>query len=237
MVGPAPIEQWFADHADEPEQPLARDSGENTDAIPEGLRDNTLAQIAGRLRHIGLHADEIVAALRVTNQRRCSPPLSDVEITKIARSIGRYPTTAEPVRSLVGFTLADLQAHTFPARRTLLTRGGAERPRQGDLAQVHANRGDGKTWLVQTLSVIAATGESAMGFEAPHPCRVLHVDGEMASEELQDRFAKVCTDLGISSWPANLVVVAADWQETFCLASTLMRVTPRSNRSSKRLTS
>lgn len=115
---------------------------------------------------------------------------------------------------LLSFTLADLQRHRFPARRTLLRRAGSPLLRQGDLAQVIASRGDGKTWFVQTLSVIAATGGAAMGFEAPHPCRVLHIDGEMASEELQERFAKVCSDMQVSA-PDTLTVVAADWQDTF----------------------
>ena len=49
-------------------------------------------------------------------------------------------------------------------------------------------RGYGKTWLLNTLALVAAAGSDALGFRAPQPCRVLNVDGEIASHELQERY-------------------------------------------------
>jgi hypothetical protein len=62
-------------------------------AIPEGTRNSTLASLAGAMRRHGASAGAILAALRQEN-RRCRPPLSDVEVRTIAASIGRYPPAA-----------------------------------------------------------------------------------------------------------------------------------------------
>jgi putative DNA primase/helicase len=60
-------------------------------SIPEGQRDSTLASIAGTMRHRGMSAEAIEAALRVENESRCDPPLSDGDVSRIAQSVGRYP--------------------------------------------------------------------------------------------------------------------------------------------------
>ncbi len=59
--------------------------------IPEGERNATLASIAGSMRRRGLDTDEISAALKTVNAKRCSPPLSEKEIENISDSIARYP--------------------------------------------------------------------------------------------------------------------------------------------------
>ncbi|HXG90185.1 MAG TPA: AAA family ATPase [Vicinamibacterales bacterium] len=187
----------------------------DADTIPEGQRDSTLTQVAGQLRHLGFGADAITALLRVENQRRCKPPLSDFEVSKIARSVARYAPSKALPSPLVGFTLADLVAHRFPTRRAILTRADTPVLRAGHLGQIYAERGIGKTWFMQTLALVAATGTTAMGFSAS-PCRVLYIDGEMASEELQDRFIEICQHMGISTTsPVPLTVVGADWQDHF----------------------
>jgi hypothetical protein len=62
-------------------------------AIPEGTRNSTLASLAGAMRRHGASAGAILAALRQEN-RRCCPPLGDIELRTIAASIGRYPPAA-----------------------------------------------------------------------------------------------------------------------------------------------
>lgn len=59
--------------------------------IVEGCRNVWLTSLAGSLRRRGLDHEEILAVLRLVNQRRCEPPLDDEELVKIARSIVRYP--------------------------------------------------------------------------------------------------------------------------------------------------
>jgi AAA domain len=72
----------------------------------------------------------------------------------------------------------------------------------------------GKTWFLETIALVAAAGTDALGFHAPEPCRVLYVDGEMASEEIKDRLTLLYDRLTIPR-TAGLTVVAADWQEQF----------------------
>jgi putative DNA primase/helicase len=64
--------------------------------IPEGKRNATLASLAGTMRSRGMTQEAIEAALLKDNARRCSPPLTDIEVLRIAQSIGRYaPGDAE----------------------------------------------------------------------------------------------------------------------------------------------
>lgn len=59
-----------------------------------GQRNNTLTSVAGSMRRKGLSEDAILAALRVENLRRCTPPLDEVDVEKIAKSIARYAPEA-----------------------------------------------------------------------------------------------------------------------------------------------
>lgn len=60
--------------------------------IPKGQRNETLARIAGALRRKGLSESAILAALLAENAQRCSPPLREDEVRRIAKSIARYPS-------------------------------------------------------------------------------------------------------------------------------------------------
>ena len=58
--------------------------------IPEGRRNDTLTRKGGYLRRSGLSQAEIEAELLQANQRKCSPPLPDAEVSRIAASVARY---------------------------------------------------------------------------------------------------------------------------------------------------
>jgi len=60
------------------------------DAIPDGARNKTLTSLGGSMRRRGMGEAEIEAALLVTNEQRCKPPLSAAEVAKIAASVARY---------------------------------------------------------------------------------------------------------------------------------------------------
>ncbi len=60
-----------------------------SNAIPEGRRNATLASLAGSMRRVGMSQDEIKAALIRANLDRCKPPLSLPEVEGIVRSIAR----------------------------------------------------------------------------------------------------------------------------------------------------
>src|SRR6266540_739204 len=64
-------------------------------AIPEGQRNDTLTSLAGTMRRRGMGFDEIEAALLVTNNKRCDPPLAEDEVRKIASNVCRYKPAGE----------------------------------------------------------------------------------------------------------------------------------------------
>ena len=65
--------------------------------IPQGQRNGSLARLAGGMRRMGMSRDEILAGLRAINIQRCTPPLDDREVERIAASIARYEPDAVSV--------------------------------------------------------------------------------------------------------------------------------------------
>lgn len=87
-------------------------------SIPEGLRNVTLARLAGYLRRAGMSQEELEAVLVDINNNRCSPPLPEPEVRAIARSIARYPPA--PTGLLLGIR--------SPAIRRVWRQALAKRP-------------------------------------------------------------------------------------------------------------
>jgi putative DNA primase/helicase len=58
--------------------------------VKEGTRNVWMASAAGAMRRKGFGEGAILAALRFENRERCSPPLDDRELERIAHSIERY---------------------------------------------------------------------------------------------------------------------------------------------------
>lgn len=68
--------------------------------IPQGMRDDVLTSLAGTMRRRGFGEGAILAALREENATKCSPPLPDGDVVRIARSVSRYAPAQEiPVRT------------------------------------------------------------------------------------------------------------------------------------------
>jgi putative DNA primase/helicase len=130
------------------------------------------------------------------------------------RTVRAEPPRPGHVPELVSYSLTELHQHKFPHRRALLSRGDQAIIREGYLGEIYAMRGFGKTYLAHTLGIVAATGVSALGFHTDQPCRVLIVDGEMASEEIQQRIDMLLDKLHAPRTD-RLSVVAADWQNEF----------------------
>ena len=59
------------------------------DSIHDGGRNDALASMAGKMHFDGFSLSSIETVLLIENKRLCSPPLSDDEVRKIARSINR----------------------------------------------------------------------------------------------------------------------------------------------------
>jgi hypothetical protein len=58
--------------------------------IPDGQRNATLARLGGNMRRVGMTETEILPALIQVNADRCSPPLDEHEVRRIASSVARY---------------------------------------------------------------------------------------------------------------------------------------------------
>ncbi|HEX8817283.1 MAG TPA: bifunctional DNA primase/polymerase [Terriglobales bacterium] len=72
-------------------KPVQSRQATGKDAEPvEGSRNIYLTSFAGKLRNLGMSADELEAALLAHNEQRCQPPLPEDEVQKIARSVARY---------------------------------------------------------------------------------------------------------------------------------------------------
>jgi putative DNA primase/helicase len=86
----APCPEWLVEAIQK--APAGRPEVDLTpDTIPEGDRDVTLASLAGSMHHRGIAFPVIERALQSVNQDLCDPPLPETQVTKIARSISRYP--------------------------------------------------------------------------------------------------------------------------------------------------
>lgn len=65
-------------------------AGPESNKIPSGQRNATLAKLGGTMRRVGMSQPEIAAALLRVNADRCVPPLAPREVERIAASIARY---------------------------------------------------------------------------------------------------------------------------------------------------
>jgi hypothetical protein len=160
------------------------------------------------------------ADVRKLTEKRLREREAAQRVAATPRPLGYVPT-------LVGYTLAELRAQTFPKRRALLHTGDTVLFRAAEIAQVFGVRGVGKTLFAQTLAFVAATGVGALGFSNLEPCRVLYIDGEMGREEIQERFDHLAIILSQGDdvltrgrlfeqlHNGNLVVLGADWQEEY----------------------
>jgi hypothetical protein len=86
-VLPAP--RWLLELVTEPLE-RAQPAGPVEGSIREGGRNQTLASLAGSMRHRGMSEESIFAGLMAENQAKCAPPLPEDEVRKIAASYARY---------------------------------------------------------------------------------------------------------------------------------------------------
>lgn len=113
-------------------------------AIEVGSRDSTLTAYAGALRRQGLDPDAILAALRLINADRVSPPMAEVDLIRIAKSVGRYEPEPRAVRQAdreaVGGTFivspGDLPELIRRSESLLANEGLGVYQRNGDLVNV-----------------------------------------------------------------------------------------------------
>ena len=66
-----------------------------SEKIGEGLRNAYMCSIGGALRSRGVSFKAILACLQEENMQRCDPPISNIEVFNIARSMMQYSPSVE----------------------------------------------------------------------------------------------------------------------------------------------
>lgn len=130
--------------------------------IQQGERNRTLAKIAGTLRREGMGEAEILSVLRQQNHIRCTPPLDDDEVVKIARSISNYAPASSESSSGANkayrlFSLTDLDG--LPPQEWLVN----EVLPANALCMIFGQPGTGKTFLALDLALSVAAGSDEWG--------------------------------------------------------------------------
>jgi putative DNA primase/helicase len=72
-------------------RPSRRKQARSDGPIPQGERNVKLTSLAGQCRRRGLGRAAILAELLEANERRCTPPLPQDEVERIADSVSQYP--------------------------------------------------------------------------------------------------------------------------------------------------
>ncbi len=176
-----------ADFADPPEwltqlleRPKRNGAGRVGERIPPGQRNKALTSLAGSMRRRGMDAAEILAALEVTNERRCEPPLEADELEKIAESVSRY----EPAGDFVRVSFNGNGRPQPPARFNLTDLGNAERFIEHHGEDVRYCYPWGK-WLVWTGARWERDEAGKVHKRAKETVRSIY--GEAAAAEDEDR--------------------------------------------------
>lgn len=89
-VAPAPLPLWLLDpHARRPGHSLADWRALVHEGVSEGRRNSSIASLAGHFLSHGVDPSVALELLLAWNRLRCRPPLDDVEVAGVVRSIAR----------------------------------------------------------------------------------------------------------------------------------------------------
>ncbi|MGA7741808.1 MAG: bifunctional DNA primase/polymerase [Polyangia bacterium] len=107
----APVPDWLRAKLAEPPQ-ARRQTADTGGPIHAGQRNSTLISLAGSMRKRGMSAEEMLPSLLAVSAGRCTPPLDEDEVQKIAQSAARYEPWAATAggAAAVVVTVADVKA-------------------------------------------------------------------------------------------------------------------------------
>jgi hypothetical protein len=180
-VGPGELPEppvWLTDELDAlaTGSPTSDRVGEDEAAanpIPAGQRNATLASLAGTMRRVGMSDTEIVAGLKEVNQGRCTPPLPEIEVERIGRSIERYEPDA--------IATAIAEQH-FAQNQGLVTGESVSAPEDPGPLPEHLLRVPGfVSELMDHTLAIAPYPSQVMAF-----CGALAMQGFLAGRKVRD---------------------------------------------------
>jgi hypothetical protein len=188
--------KWFAKYK---EAKAAVTTVDDDAPIPDGQRNDSLASIAGKCRNAGQNYEEILSHLSRVNQERCTPPMSDNEVEKIAASYARYP--AGHPENEVAFVGSSRQPASDPditkwrdyfRSKSQLDSRGLVYLIDGFLPEgttfIGALPGEGKTLLALSIAKALVTGKPFLGkFAVPKPVPVLYLIPESGGGVFRQR--------------------------------------------------
>lgn len=163
------------------------------------------------------HIDRFGKALCSGSGEIYDPVADEVERRRVKREADEREAR-RPVPNVTCYSLGELANKKIEPRRAVLTRGDGAVVQQGDIFQVFAYRGIGKTWFMQTLAVTAGYGGEGLGYRAPERWRVLYIDGEMRIVDIQKRFALLTMQVKpeiLTDPTCGISIIAADQQEDY----------------------
>jgi hypothetical protein len=159
--------------------------------IPSGLRNNTLASLAGTMRRRGFGESAIAAALLVVNAERCDPPLGEAEVRRIARSVAKYEPGRPELRDVARRGLTAATVPTTGQVGILLSEVEPEqvnwmwdnRIPKGKLTVIDGDPGLGKSAVTVDLAARVSAG---LGMPDGSPCEAAGVVICSAEDGLAD---------------------------------------------------
>jgi len=80
---------WLRDRVSSPGHPPAHWRSLVQEGVAEGVRNNTIASLAGHLLRHGVDVTVALELLLCWNRVKCRPPLPDEEVAQVVESIGR----------------------------------------------------------------------------------------------------------------------------------------------------
>jgi hypothetical protein len=201
-ISPSEIEladmpEWMIDLLKENE--IKKESVKES-VIVEGGRNDYLTKMAGAMRRKDFSEDAIFAAIQIDNREKCSPPLPDGEVYKIAKSVMRYeaqdvPLVEKPTDT--PFTVIQILENDIKEREknpkdvwgihyawdylSLVTGGKQE----GELIYLGGEPKVGKSWFIHQDALFTAIGNPSKNIpETP----VFIWSGEMRKKQVYRRF-------------------------------------------------
>ena len=181
----------------------------NGDLIIECNRNNTLTSIAGNMRRIGLGQEAIEATLLAVNEAQVNPPLPNIEVEQIAKSMMRYPSAKDSISTEYSANLPGLASvngliefsHTDPSPRLFVLQDMIVAVKVCVLAGLG---GVSKTMLAMQLAVCVALGLPYMN-KSTLEGAVMLILGEEDAEEISRRFNAIVKFMKLSDEQIALV--------------------------------
>lgn len=151
--------------------------------IPSGSRNATLASLAGTMRRRGMSPQAILAAL-IAENLRCTPPLEEREVERIAKSVSRYAPEPTAQIEIVATTAPEFLALDIPKPRYLVEGIWPEHA----IGFIAGPPKSFKSFLALDMAYALSTGGLFLGhYTVAAPRTVLLIDHESSRGALSER--------------------------------------------------